>query len=173
MKTFQEWLKNKNLNEGRPADWAPSPRMHNDALASAIKKVQMGDKAGEMPYTGNFAGIDPIQTRLGLDDEELQALKNARLIAKSADGGYNVLKVPLPPPAPQRQAVSQPSSSPSGVESEEAGLWRANGPLTRLGYLSSIPNAKQLGLHMMSWEQLSPEAQQAARKEMNSKSPFG
>lgn len=170
MKTFQEWLKNKSLNEGRPADWAPSPRMHNDPLASARMKVNAGDKAGQMPYTGNFAGIDPIQARLGLDDEELQALKNARLIAKSAEGGYNVLKVPLPPPPPQSQSATQAAS---GIESEESGLWKANGPLVRLNYLSSIPNAKQLGLHMMSWDQLPPEAQEAARKDMNSKSPFG
>ena len=54
-----------------------------------------------------------------------------------------------------------------------AGLWKANGPLTRLSYLHSIPNAKQLGLHQMDWEALPPEAQQAAQKDMNSPSPFG
>ena len=40
-----------------------------------------------------------------------------------------------------------------------AGLWKANGPLTRLSYLHSIPNAEQLGLHKMNWEDLPPEAQ--------------
>ena len=54
-----------------------------------------------------------------------------------------------------------------------AGLWQANGPLARLSYLSSIPNAKQLGLHRMDWEALPPEAQKAAEKDMNSPSPFG
>jgi len=54
-----------------------------------------------------------------------------------------------------------------------AGLWQANSPLARLSYLSSMPNAKQLGLHIMDWEDLPPEAQKAAEKDMNSPSPFG
>jgi len=92
MKTFQEWLNKKQLNEGRPADWQPSQRMHHDAFRSALMKVKAGEKAGEMPYTGNFAGIDAIQTRLNLDDEELQALRDNRLIQRSPEGGWNVVK---------------------------------------------------------------------------------
>jgi hypothetical protein len=56
---------------------------------------------------------------------------------------------------------------------QAAGLWKANGPVVRLSYLSSIPNAKQLGLHTMDWDALPPEAQQAAAKDMNAPSPFG
>lgn len=91
IKTFKEWVAAKQLNEGMPFDWQPSPRMHKDPLMSALAKVRKSEKEGDMPYRGNFCGYDVIKVRLGLDDEELQALKNANLIAKTEDDYYNVV----------------------------------------------------------------------------------
>jgi len=56
---------------------------------------------------------------------------------------------------------------------EHEGLWTANGPVVRLGYLSAIPNAENLGFHNMSWGELPKEIQNAVIRSMDSKSPFG
>lgn len=129
IKTFKEWVAAKELNEGMPFDWEPSPRMHKDTLMSALAKVRKSEREGGMPYRGNFRGYDVIKVRLGLDDEELQALKDAKLIARTEDGGYNVVpsnqtspSPQMPPPPPQRQGVQMSTGTgvtpvPSWVDS--------------------------------------------------------
>lgn len=56
---------------------------------------------------------------------------------------------------------------------ESEGLWRANSPQIRLGYLArylaAAPDAEKLNLHNMDWKDLPKEAQIAVEKEMNSK----
>lgn len=55
-------------------------------------------------------------------------------------------------------------------ENEAAGLWKANGELTRMGYLKNFPNAEKLA--KMSWEKLPEDAKRHAAKDMFSRSPF-
>jgi len=110
MKTFQEWLSDKQLLEYKSPDpnWQPTPRMNQDTLMSALTKIRQADKKGGMPYSGNFQSIDVIQGKFFLDDEEMQALQNAKLIARNQEsGGWNVVpsnqqlaSPKMPPPAP-------------------------------------------------------------------------
>lgn len=72
-----------------------------------------------------------------------------------------------------RQLNPLPVPALKSNQNEGEGLWKANSRLVRLGYLSTIPNAEQLNLHNMNWEDLPPEAKQAALKSMNAPSPFG
>jgi hypothetical protein len=97
--------------------------------------------------------------------EWLSIKENMGMTGQSPVATGRQLTPPRMPPPPPR--------APNAASSEAAGLWRANGPIVRLSYLSSIPNAKQLGLHTMDWDALPPQAQQAAAKDMNSPSPFG
>lgn len=108
MKTFTEWLETNHLNEGMPADWKPTEKLNPDPLLSALKKVRLGDVAGKMPYNGNFAGVNVIQTRFDLDNDEIEALKKAKLIIRDTEGFYNLkpsqqnLPSPKMPPPPVR-----------------------------------------------------------------------
>jgi len=55
-------------------------------------------------------------------------------------------------------------------ESEAAGLWKANGKLTRLGYLHGHPLAEKLC--EVDWDSLPSDAKKIAMKSMFSNSPF-
>jgi hypothetical protein len=171
MKTFQEWIATKQLNEGRPADWQPTPRMNNNPFRSALAKVEDGEKRGEMPYTGNFAGIDAIQTRLGLDDEELQALRDSRLIARGPEGGWNVIKTNQQLPSPKMP--SQPLGMQSVSQGHDEGIWNGNpSKTTRLAWLHGIGD-EAFKFMQMNWKDLPPQIQKIASKSINSPSPFG
>lgn len=89
MRTFEEWMKDNQLTEGRPADWSPSPRLDFNIVTSIMRKIDRADKAGEMPFTGNFSGLDPIQTRCGFDDDEMEVLRKSGLISRT-EYGYNI-----------------------------------------------------------------------------------
>jgi hypothetical protein len=89
MKTFKEWVEENKLNEGRPVDWSPSPRLDFNIVTSIMRKINLADKQGQMPFDGNFAGLDPMQVRFGLDDAEMEVLRKSGLISKT-EYGYNV-----------------------------------------------------------------------------------
>ena len=57
-------------------------------------------------------------------------------------------------------------------DSEAEGLWKANSPLTRLGYLYGFPKAKELNLHNMDWNDLPSDAQQHTIRSMGERGPF-
>ena len=107
MKTFIQWFETNYLNEGMPANWKPTEKLNSDALLSALKKVRFGDAAGKMPYNGNFAGVNVIQTIFDLDNDEIEALKNAKLIIRDAEGFYNL--------KPSRQNLPSPKMPPPPV----------------------------------------------------------
>lgn len=81
MQTFNKWLE---LREGFPANYTPTPRLGTDPLLSALHKINRGQ--GHQPFDGGFTDSSVIQTRLGLDDQEFNALKQARLLTKDATG---------------------------------------------------------------------------------------
>jgi hypothetical protein len=89
MRTFEEWMKDNQLTEGRPSDWNAFPRLDSNIVASILKKIDRADKAGEMPFSGNFSGLDPIQTRCGFDDEEMEILRKSGLVSRT-EYGYNI-----------------------------------------------------------------------------------
>lgn len=79
---FKEWL-----NEGTPANWAPTPRIGHDPLISALVKIKKAQ--GNMPFNGNFADLNAFQVRFNLAPDELEKLKAAKLLTRNPYG-FNV-----------------------------------------------------------------------------------
>ncbi len=77
---FKEWI----LNEGMPAHWAPEPAAAKGTFASALEKISQN--MGQMPFNGNFTGMQTIQVRFGMTPEEVNALHKAGLFVRNEMG---------------------------------------------------------------------------------------
>jgi hypothetical protein len=84
MKRFTDWVKDKQLNEGRPANWSPSPRLDKDPLKSAVAKILKS----KIPDTKEHAGLQVLSDDLGLDEQEYLAAKNAKLFVQGSSPSY-------------------------------------------------------------------------------------
>jgi len=131
MGIFNEWVAKKKLTEGVPAGWKPSARIGFDPLRSSLEKIVRGLKSGQLDQGYTDSGV--IKTIFGLDDDELQRLKNLKLIGRDdSEDGYGWVinkerlasvykqmsggmsarmppdatpRIPLPPPPPTRRGV--------------------------------------------------------------------
>lgn len=85
MINFLDWYHQK-LTEGMPANWSPTNQIGNDSIRSAFEKIDRASKAGKQPFSGNFVDRRVIQTHLGFNDQEMQALSRFNLIVKEPYG---------------------------------------------------------------------------------------
>lgn len=77
MKNFFEWWADGIL-EGTPVGWQPSPMLGQDPILSLVTKVLRAEKAGHMPFNGNFMDSDVIVHKFGLTPEEAQVLRDPK-----------------------------------------------------------------------------------------------
>jgi hypothetical protein len=85
MGLFLEWMKTKILNEGIPAGFVPKIQFGNDPLKSAIDKIRVKTKMGEQPFS-HFTDSQVFGIRFGLNPQEIEALRQAKLLVRTSDG---------------------------------------------------------------------------------------
>ena len=90
MGIFNEWIEKRSITEGVPAGWKPSASIGSDPLRSALEKIVRGLKAGHLDQGYTDSGV--IKITFGLNDDELQRLKNIKLIGPSQDYGWDINK---------------------------------------------------------------------------------
>ena len=76
MLLFTEWLQNKNLNEGLAVGQSATPRLGFSPMRSALEKIVRASQKGYEPFS---LDMSVLRSQLGLDAEEMQALKAANL----------------------------------------------------------------------------------------------
>ncbi len=72
MKTFTQWV-----NEAR---------MHQDPFSSGLLKIHK--QQHKLPFSTSYEGAHAIKISLGLDDEEVDALKQNKVIGSCYDPNY-------------------------------------------------------------------------------------
>jgi hypothetical protein len=93
MGIFNEWLEKRNITEGIPVGWSPSPSIGGNPLRSALEKMVRGLSSGQLDH--GYVDGGAVKLSFGLDDRELQYLKNLKLIVPSQESGVEIDRTKL------------------------------------------------------------------------------